>query len=361
METIFVTGVPGLLATALLPRLLHRRPDARAVCLVQPRFAASARQVVGAMDESGQLPGPRVVLVEGDITSPGLGLTSTAIAEDVTEVFHFAAVYDLGVPRDVGLRVNVGGTRAVLDFAAACPRLQRLHHVSTCYVSGRLDGRFREPDLSRGQAFNNAYEETKYLAEVEVRARLSAGLPATIYRPSIVVGDSTTGETTKYDGPYAAFQWLLRQGRVAIMPTVGRIAATRLNVVPRDFVVAAIDHLSALAGAVGRTYHLADPEPLSVAGVLEAFARVTGQRLVTVPLPHRLARRALGALPPLSRWLGLSPESLDYFVHPTEYDTAEASRDLEPVGIRVPRLPDYLHALVAYMRAHPERPAHGLR
>ena len=73
---------------------------------------------------------------------------------------------------------------------------------------------------------------------------MRAGMPATIYRPSIVVGDSRTGETQKYDGPYFAMQWLLRQKRVAIMPVVGSPSDTEFNVVPRDFVIDAITWLS---------------------------------------------------------------------------------------------------------------------
>jgi thioester reductase-like protein len=357
MATVLVTGVPGFLATALLPGLLRRRPADRVVCLVQRQFVSAAALAVNRL---GVRPGS-VALAEGDITEPGLGLQDRALTADIVEVFHFAAVYDLAVSSDVGRRVNVGGTRHVLDLAAACPRLARVHHVSTCYVSGRHGGRFLESDLERGQAFNNAYEETKYLAEVEVRVRLRAGLPCTIYRPAIVVGDSTTGETTKYDGPYAAFQWLLRQGSVAVMPTVGQTRETRLNVVPRDFVVAAIDHLSAQPTAIGQTYHLADPNPMTVAEILESFARATGQRLLTLRLPHPVARASLQAVPPLSRWLGISPQALDYFVHPTSYDTACAQRDLAPAGLVVPRLSEYLPRLVAFMRAHPGRSPHGLQ
>lgn len=354
---MFVTGVPGFLATALLPRILRRRPDANVVCLIQPVFAEAARRAIARVGPIAKA----VRLVEGDITEPRLGLREGALLEHVTEIFHFAAVYDLAVSREVAERVNVHGTRRVLDVAAGLRRFERLHYVSTCYVSGCHPGRFLESDLECGQAFNNAYEATKYEAEVEVRARLRAGLPVTIYRPSIVVGDSTTGETTKYDGPYGAFRWLLRQGRVAVMPTVGAIRETRLNLVPRDFVVDAIDDLAAQSASIGQTYHLADPDPMTVEGVLEAFAAVTRQQLVTVRLPRALARAALERVPPISRWLGLSAASIDYFVHPTTYDTTCATRDLDAAGLRVPRLPEYLPALVEYMRAHPDRPAHGMR
>src|SRR5262249_44829249 len=150
-----------------------------------------------------------VVLVVGDITAPDLALGGGAPArDDVRAIYHLAAVYDLSVARDLAVKVNVDGTRHVLDWAGACPHLERLHYVSTCYVSGRYAGVFTEEDLEKGQTFNNFYEETKWQAEVLVRGRMQSGLRATIYRPSIVVGDSTTGATQKLDGPYYFLRWL---------------------------------------------------------------------------------------------------------------------------------------------------------
>ena len=123
---------------------------------------------------------------------------------------HLAAVYDLSTPREFAWKVNVEGTRNVLEMAGTCKDFQRLQYVSTCYVSGRHTGIFRETDLQVGQVFNNYYEETKYHAEIAVQEAIKNGLPATVYRPSIVVGDSHTGETQKYDGPYYAMQLIAR-------------------------------------------------------------------------------------------------------------------------------------------------------
>ena len=165
MPTLFFTGYPGFLGSELLPRLLRRAPEATAVCLVQPKFAALARERARSLGE-------RVRIVEGDIT------TSIDVpAADVTEIWHLAAIYDLSVTRENGMRVNVAGTRNMLDFAERCRALQHFHYVSTCYVSGSFPGVFREADLERGQTFNNYYEETKYLAEIDVRKR--SGVPWT--------------------------------------------------------------------------------------------------------------------------------------------------------------------------------------
>ncbi|HET9012145.1 MAG TPA: SDR family oxidoreductase, partial [Gemmatimonadaceae bacterium] len=238
MDTVLFTGFPGFLGSELLPRVLTRMRDAAAVCLVQPKYAPLARTRLDELvARSPDLAG-RVRIVEGDIVLPDLGLgAATELASSVVEIFHLAAVYDLSVGRALAMRVNVDGTTHMLAFAARCPRLRRFQYVSTCYVSGRFPGTFTEDMLEEGQTFNNFYEETKYLAEVEVRRAMREGLPATIYRPAVVVGDSTTGTTQKYDGPYFAMQWLLRQPKVALMPVVGNARATRFNVVPRNFVV----------------------------------------------------------------------------------------------------------------------------
>ncbi|HEY6843755.1 MAG TPA: SDR family oxidoreductase, partial [Thermoanaerobaculia bacterium] len=118
--TILLTGYPGFLGSALLPRILARSPEVRVVCLVQPKFASLARQRAARF-------GDRVQIAEGDIAS-------RIDLPPVEEIFHLAAVYDLSVSRELGMRVNVEGTRHVLDFAERCPSLHRFQYVSTCYV-----------------------------------------------------------------------------------------------------------------------------------------------------------------------------------------------------------------------------------
>jgi len=353
MGTIVFTGFPGFLASALLPRVLARDPDARAACLVQPKFADLARRRVGEIVRAHPTLAGRVDLVAGDVTVPGLGLAGGAPAPaTVTEVYHLAAVYDLSVARDLAMRVNVGGTRHVLDYAADCPHLDRLHYMSTCFVSGTTPGAFTEDDLERGQGFHNHYEETKFLAEVEVRDRLRQGLPATVYRPAVTVGDSTTGATQKYDGPYFVIRLLLRQPPLAVLPVIGDPLASRLNVVPRDFVVDAVAHLSGLAASRGRTYQLADPAPPTIDAMIRLLAEATDRRVVRVPLP--LARFALDRVPGVGRLVGVPSSVLDYFAHQTVYDTSHTEADLAGSGIRAPRFADYVAALVAFVRAHPE-------
>jgi thioester reductase-like protein len=344
---VLVTGFPGFIGARLLPRLLELSPDESFVCLVQERFLDLARRELAAIEERHPAARGRLSTVTGDITVAGLGLAAgdaQRLRRELTAAHHLAAVYDLAVSRELGLRVNVEGTRNVLAFLAEAPGFARLHYVSTAYVSGTATGLFRESDLDVGQGFKNHYEETKFLAEVDV-AR--SGLPATICRPSIVVGDSRTGETGKFDGPYFML------GAMEKLPSPGLFlrgsSTNSVNLVPVDFVVEALARLSARPESGTRTYHLTDPRPLPVLEVERLFARALGKSFVYVPVPRPVAKSVF-SVPPVRRFFGMPAQTLDYFDHPLRFDATEATRVLGELGLECPRLPDYADRLVAFYR-----------
>jgi thioester reductase-like protein len=189
---------------------------------------------------------------------------------------------------------------------------------------------------------------------------MQAGLPGTVYRPAVVVGDSRTGETQKYDGPYYVIQWLVRQPRLAVMPVIGNAREHCLNVVPRDFVVEAIAYLSGRDEAVGKVYQLADPNPTDIDQMLDVLSRATGRTLVRVPLPIGLAKLSIDRVPGVYKLMRIPSSAIDYFVHPTRYDTTEAQRDLRDSGIAVPSFPEYADRLVEFVRLNPSIPAAGM-
>ncbi|HEY0644700.1 MAG TPA: SDR family oxidoreductase [Nocardioides sp.] len=355
MTALLMTGFPGFLGSALLGRLLDRRPGVRAVCLVQDRHLAAARERVAEIEAAQPHVAARVDLVVGDVTAPGLGIAAAdeSLLEDLTEIWHLAAVYDLAVGEEVAHRVNVVGTDRVLDLCRSLPHLERLQYVSTCYVSGRYDGEFLEDELDVGQTFRNHYESTKHDAELLVRKAMAAGVPATIYRPGIVVGDSRTGATQKYDGPYFLATFLRRQPPIAIVPSVADPDRVRFCLVPRDFVIDALDQLSVMPQSLGRTYALTDPAPPTARELVDAFARRLHKRVVWVPLPLSLTRAAV-SLPLAERLMGLPVEALDYFASPTTYATTNTVTDLAGTGVTCPRFEDYADRLLDFMVEHPE-------
>lgn len=348
--TAFLTGFPGFLGSALTERLLARGESV--VALVQPRYRGAAERRAGRLRD-GAPAGTTLDLAVGDITEPELGLDEPRRRrERTTELYHLAAIYDLGVAREPAAAVNVRGTERVLDFAREAG-VDRLHYVSTCYVSGRYDGVFGPGDLAVGQQFNNHYEATKYEAEVAVQAAIDAGLPGTVYRPAIAVGDSETGATQKYDGPYFLLEFVRRQPRVAVVPVQpGR--RVELNVVPRNFVVDAMAELSRRPETVGETYQLCDPNPPTIPELLAAIGAALDRRVVEVPAPMRALGDLLARLPGAKRLTGMEPAAMDYFAHPTRYVSPNTRRALAGTDIACPPLGTYLDRLVAYWREHPE-------
>jgi thioester reductase-like protein len=193
-----------------------------------------------------------------------------------------------------------------------------------------------------------------------VQARMAGGLPGTIYRPAIVVGDSATGATQKYDGPYYIIQWLLRQPAVALLPTSPGAARRRVNMVPRDYVVDAMAHLAARDDTGGKVYQLCDPAPPTVDEVIRILAAATQRRIVRVPINAALAKRALRHVPGVYRLLKIPAEAVDYFAHPARYTPAHTLAALAGSGIHCPPFAEYAGRLVSFMRRHPEVPSSGL-
>jgi len=354
VTALLMTGFPGFLGSALLPRLLARREGVRAVCVVQPRHMATARQRLRDIQAAYPDTADRVDLVEGDITEPDLGVdrAHAQALEEVNEVWHLAAIYDLTVPLEIARKVNVDGTARVIEFCQERKDFSRLQYVSTCYVSGQYQGEFTEEMLEEGQTFYNHYESTKHEAEVLVRRAMADGLPATIYRPGIVVGDSHTGETQKYDGPYFVAAFLRKQPSTAVLPAVNK--NVKASLVPRDFVIAAMDELSVHEESVGKTYALTDPNPPTAYEVGSILADKLGKRLYWAPVPLGLLRSVVGSVPGLEGLLGLPAEALDYFSSKTTYSAKNTVAGLKGTGVECPRFSDYAGTLVDFMIAHPE-------
>lgn len=350
-ETFFITGFPGFIATRLVAGLA--RAGSYFVLLVQPPFVDQARLEAVRLSEATGRDLSDFTIVEGDITKPNLGLSvqDSEITRDVvTRVFHLAAVYDLAVPRDIAQEVNVGGTRNVNAFARSLRRLRHYHHVSTCYVAGKREGRIFETELRHEAGFRNFYEESKYQAEMEVES-LKSELPITIHRPAVVCGDSTTGETAKYDGVYYLIFYLLQWPSGLSLLNIGNHEVS-LNLVPIDFVVNAMVALAFDEGAIGKTLQLADPSPLTTNQLFNAISQSVSGRKSKITAPPSWVQFLL-MLPPSPRITGLPHHAVPYFFIKQTYDSSEAQQLLTGHNIHCPLFTSYVDTIVEYAAKHP--------
>lgn len=293
----------------------------------------------------------RFSILEGDITKVGLGLESQAALADleaITHVFHLAAVYDLAVPQSVAEQINVAGTQNVTDWVATLKNLERYVYFSTAYVSGKRKGTILESELIDINGFKNHYESTKFRAEVIVQSRMQE-IPTTIIRPGVVMGDSRTGTTDKFDGPYFVMRFLDKFSRFPI-PYLGRGNAL-FNVVPVNYVVDATIHLAHFKEAERKVYHLVDPAPHSAK---EAYALICEAQLGTKPkytIPLGIVGLTL-SIPAIRRWIGVEKETLAYFNIGPIYDSSNSKRDLSTLGVSCPDFATYIKTAANYFGEH---------
>ena len=348
MPLDLLTGFPGFIGRRLAARLLTAEDDARLVAIVEERMLDAAGAAAADIDPD------RIELLAGDISKTRLGLDDDAyerLRSEVRRVYHLAAIYDLAVPAEIAQRVNVEGTGNIVELCAAAEGLERLAYVSTAYVAGLRTGVVYEHELVMGQGFKNHYESTKFEAEVWVREYLDR-IPTTILRPAIVVGDSKTGDTQKFDGPYFILRVIAeadRRGRAA--PNFGRAGAP-FNVVPVDFVVEAIAAAATDPAAAGETLHLVDPEPLTAAELTRVLSLEYSAREPAGRVPPRMAEASL-RVPKMRERLGGTPrESIAYLNHPVRFDTRRAVSVLGPHDLHPPSFGDYVGAMVRFFREH---------
>jgi thioester reductase-like protein len=359
MATYLVTGATGLIGRHFMAEILARPDTDRVWVLVRERSRDRLAELT--LDWPGA---DKVRPLVGDIRAERLGITDEQVAElsgTVDHLVHLAALYDIAADDDASIAANVAGTQHVLALAAAI-RAGCLHHVSSVAVAGDYRGRFTEEMFDAGQRLVTAYHRTKFESERLVRTQTD--VPWRIYRPAIVVGNSVTGEMDKIDGPYYFFSALQRLASLPSLPFVfPDIGDT--NMVPVDYVAAAMAHLVTAPGLDGRAFHLVNPAPQSAREVYNAFARPAGAPLATVELGAGLARPLVNLLKlaehvpgvtiardaVLDR-LGIPSVLLSTATFDPVFDSTETRKELAGSGVDVPVLEDYADVLWRYWREH---------
>jgi thioester reductase-like protein len=207
-----------------------------------------------------------------------------------------------------------------------------------------------ENELDRGQGFKNHYESTKYAAEVLVE-RSKGEIETRILRPAIVIGDSETGETAKFDGPYASFGAIM-MGLMVVIPGPGRAA---VNLVPVDFIIDCLATIPKQPNTAGKTFQLADPNPLTARELVELAADRLGAPRPRLRLPGFLFKPVFN-VKKLSELSGITPESFAYFNHSQIFDTTNTRSALAGTGVSCPPIRSYINQILRYYRDRAELP-----
>ncbi len=358
----FVTGATGFIGKRLVKTLLARR-GATVYFLLRRESEAKVPALLAYWDA----PKGRAVPVYGDLTAKKFGVSAEArklLDGQIDHLYHLAAVYDLSADEESQVQVNVEGTRNMVEFARAVSA-KHVHHVSSIAAAGLYEGVFREDMFDEAEGLDHPYFMTKHESEKIVRKECKQ--PWTVYRPALVVGDSQTGEMDKIDGPYYFFKLIQRMRQILPpwFPSVG-LEGGRINIVPVDFCVAALDHISHQDRLSGKCYHLVDPVGYRVGDVLDIFSKaahapkmnlfVNAALLGFIP---KSVKKGLMALAPVRRVrnavikdLGLPPDMFTFVNYPTRFDRRETDAALKGSQITCPNLRDYAWVLWDYWERH---------
>lgn len=353
---LFFTGFPGFLTSNLIQQLYEDYTEDidHIYLLVLLSEEKAAYEKLAYLDQKNKLAKERCTIIVGDITQINIGINrdiQKKIADEITHVYHLAAVYDLAVPQHIANRVNVHGTKMVNKWVETLPNIQRYTYFSTAYVSGRREGRIFEAELDMNQSFRNFYEQTKYEAEVDVE-RLKTEIPITIIRPGIVKGHSKTGETIKFDGLYFMLNMYEKLSFLPFIPYIEKdVVSPEGNFVSVDYVLQATSYLSMNKVGEGKTYHLTDPNPYTMKELQKMIATNYLGKAPKGKLPVSLLKGPL-RLSSIQKWLGIEIEALDYFTIHSSYDTSEISRDLKGTGICHPDLAKTIVPMIDFYRKY---------
>ncbi len=361
---VLLTGATGFLGREVLVRLLARGHEVLVTTRqrgaeVEAEATARLRAMVTEVEPGTPL--PRLTVAFADVADPQLALSESGRrwldAPEPVTVVHGAAEVRFDLPYEEMHRQNVLGTDHVLRLArrlAEGGRLVRFDHVSTAFVAGDRTDLVLEAQRDEGQRPRNAYERSKLAAEARVASARAEGLPVTVHRPSIIVGDSRTGRASSFKVLY----WPMKvYARGRFRTVFGRPDCT-LDVVPVDFVAEALVRLLEEPEAIGRTLHLA-AGPGRQATLLE-LVRLAERRFARRPVrfidPDVYQRWLRPVLRPLL--LLLRPDVarrggvfLPYLRSNPSFDTREASALLAPHGIVPPPVSAYFEAILDYAEA----------
>lgn len=362
----FVTGATGFIGRFLVAELLthaNAHADTRVFALVRPESDAKLDALRTRLGVTPQ----QLVAVHGNIEQPSLGLdatTLTTLTGNIDHFFHLAALYDLKAEAPAQEKANISGTRNALDAAAAL-KTRCFHHVSSIAAAGLYPGRFTETMFDEAIGLDDPYFFTKHASERLVRAEQR--FPWRIYRPSLVVGDSRSGEMDKIDGPYYLFG-ILRDAAKWLpdwLPLPG-IEGGQFNIVPVNYVVQALDRIAHTPTLDGQCFHLTADRDYTLAELLNLLGKKAG----TPTIRFRFNQNHLSAqrrqqiarffhIQPVQQLihaaldhLALPPSTLGFLTYPTTFDRRQTTAALAGTGIAPPAFDDYLDVLWRYWSRH---------
>lgn len=280
-KNIFITGSTGFLGSHILRQILLQ-DSSKLHLLIRGKNEEEVEKKGLAVLEKAIEGKPtekilkRINLIRGDVSEIDLGLSKEILRKlfsNVNEIYHCAAMTGFRIPLAVIRKVNVVGTENILKFAIRCKQIRRLNYISTAFIVGNKDCVFSENDFEIGQKFNNTYEQTKFEAEKLAHNYKKKGLKISIFRPSVIVGEYYSGETTNFRMFYEPLHFL----SLELFKEVPVDLEVEHNLVPIDAVAKAI-YILAENEKNEDVYHIVSPDNIKCYYFMDLAAKFFGYK-----------------------------------------------------------------------------------
>ena len=323
MRKILMSGITGLVGSSVATSLLKHDKNIEIIALTRGQGNKKAEQrVKETIWEQCEFDGTpefaeealsRITVIKRNIASHIPSLKVNAL-EDIDTIFHCAADVNLGKdPYGITYINNYQGTKNLLETAKRL-KVKSFHQVSTAYVAGNKPGIAYEDGLRESPSFNNSYEKSKYHSENLVR---NSGIPYTIYRPSIIVGNLADGKIRKPLAFYRILEFFAKMKKqqcakqhlqphehVALTMNIQAHVTDKLYFVPIDYVQKTIADLFFFP-TENKTYHITGKNPGSgteTIKIIKAFLKIDdlhiAEKVKHLSLKEKLVHKFLGDLIP---------------------------------------------------------------
>ena len=351
-SVLLVTGYPSLHARRMIEQIITTEPRSLVYTLKSPETPETALDPAPPELQLSAEQRARVVFLEGTPHAMDLGLSGAEfrqLTREVDRIHHLAHVGSSAVDRGTAHTINVVGAAEILEFSRAASQLACLVFHSTAHVSGDRTGVVHEEDLDRGQSFRSDADETRMRAEVRIR-RAMREVPIAVVRPTTIVGDTGAGESDRLEGIYLLVLLVVATPAEIAIPFPGR-GDTPLNIVPLEYAIRAAHAIGRHPSAPGRTFHLADPNPLSARSAFELVTHAGGRRTAKGSIPSNLAK-ALLRTPGIDRFARSPKAFVEQLTSNVRYDTRNTDQVIGSAGITCPPFESYVDDLVNVVREH---------
>lgn len=373
MKGVFITGATGSVGSRVLKEYLEKT-DYFLYLLVRGNSDLHAQERVQQILDFWELPSDaswkRIQVVRGDITEKDLGLMATEIKELQSKVHlfvHAASEIRLDMSEEKARSLILGGTKNAFFLSQNLKSVGRFGFVSTMEIIGKYEGFVKEEFLHNYPLeFLNTYELAKFEAEEFLREQIQNGYEVTVFRPSMVVGESNTGKTLGFQSFYLAMEKMLLKPDFSILPK-----GPPIDTIPVDILAGGIVSLMDLLAAKNQVYHFSQgiEDKISFFDFIDRLKEeVEGQTQKIFPKPrfispliHYSLFKVLSCLSfgKFRRFCKIQLLFLKFSFVSWQFDNSKTKKTMEELGIAWPSFRQYFPVLIKYylpLRTHKNLP-----